>query len=284
MLPRPEEALAVKTDQGEPAEDAEDGYDLKGEQTTMILTSRNLPAGGLEFFNVREDDLQRLNGFLVARVKHLRELHIKRLDEVIAEANALVENFEIEQKSEILRDAAHRLQIWIEGNQELQTSPLPLEKSLINAMGEVYASSVRASVRRLGEWDKLDYSHQMGFGARVKAIRAVTQNQLAFKANVKTMLDDSEMEEAHGLVSQVQRLFDSGIESLLKSSQQMERPFTQMTCSQLQLFGNGATTAGDRDPGIGLTLCASTRSGSKSVATHWSQRCKTSSNVNGRGC
>ena len=221
VLPRPEEALAVKTDQGEPAEDAEDGYDLKGEQAMMILTSRNLPASGLEFFNVREDDLHRLNGFLAARVKHLRELHIERLYEVIAEANALVENFESEQKSEILRDAAHRLQIWIEGNQELEPSSLPLEKSLLNAMGEVYASSVRASVRRLGEWDKLDYSHQMGFGSRVKALRTVAQKQVEFKANVKTMLDDTQMEEAHGLVSQVQRLFDSGIESLLASSRQM---------------------------------------------------------------
>ena len=223
VLPRPEEALAVKTDQGEPAEDTEDGYDLKGEQTRMILRSRNLPAGGLEFFNVREDDLPRLNGFLLARVKHLRALHIRRLDEVIAEANALVENFEREEKSEALRTAAHRLQVWIEGNRELQPSSVPLERSLINAISEIYASSVQASVRRRGEWYKLDYSHQMGFGVRVKALRAVTQKQQDFKATAKNMLDDPQMEEAHGLVSQVQRLFDSGIDSLLRSSQQMGR-------------------------------------------------------------
>ena len=223
VLPRPEEALAVKTDQGEPAEDTEDGYDLKGEQTRMILRSRNLPAGGLEFFNVREDDLPRLNSFLVARVKHLRALHIRRLDEVVAEANALVENFEREQKSETLRTAAHRLQVWIEGNRELQPSSVPLERSLVNAIREVYASSVQASVRRRGEWSKLDYSHQMGFGVRVKALRAVKQKQQEFKATAKNVLDDPQMEEAHGLISQVQRLFDSGIDSLLRSSQQMGR-------------------------------------------------------------
>ena len=221
ILPRPEEALAVKTDQGEPAEDTEDGYDLKGEQVSMILSSRSLPSSGLEFFNVREDDLQRLNGFVLARVQHLRALHAQRLNEVIAEANALVENFEREQKSEILRAAAHRLQIWIDGNRELQPSDLPLERSLVNAMREVYASSVRASVRRLGEWDRLNYSHQMGFGARVKALRSVTQKQVEFKAAVKNMLDDPQMEEAHGLISQVQRLFDSGIHALLGSSRQM---------------------------------------------------------------
>ena len=61
----------------------------------------------------------------------------------------------------------------------------------------------------------------MGFGSRVKALRAVAQKQVEFKATVKNMLDDPEMEEAHGLISQVQRLFDSGMESLLRSSHQM---------------------------------------------------------------
>ena len=221
VLPRPEEALAVKTDQGEPAEDTEDGYDLKGEQVSMILSSRSLPSSGLEFFNVREDDLQRLNGFLLTRVQHLRALHTQRLNEVIAEANALVENFEREQKSEVLRTAAHRLQVWIDGNRELQPSDLPIERSLVSAMREVYASSVRASIRRLGVWDRLNYSHQMGFGARVKALRSVTQKQVELKATVKNMLDDPQMEEAHGLISQVQRLFDTGIDALLASSRQM---------------------------------------------------------------
>ena len=221
VLPRPEEALAEKTDQGEPAEDTEDGYDLKGERTKMTLKSRNLPTQGLEFFNVREDKLERLNHFLLVLVQHLRALHTGRLNGVIAEANALVENFEKEQKSETLRAAAHRLQVWIDGNRELQPSHLPFENSLLNAINTTHASSVWASIRRLGEWHKLDYSHQLSYGARVKALRVVSQKQLEFKATVKNMLDDDQLEEAHGLVTQVQRLFESGIDSVLRSSQQM---------------------------------------------------------------
>ena len=177
VLARPEEALAVKTDQGEPAEDAEDGYDLKGEQARMTLRSRNLPTSGLEFFNVREDEPERLNDFVFGLVQNLRELHTQRLNGVVAEANALVENFEKEQKSETLRAAAHRLQAWIDGNRELQPSGLPFENSLLNAIGGAHPSSVRASVRRQGEWYKLDYSHQLGYGARVTVLRAVTHKQ-----------------------------------------------------------------------------------------------------------
>ena len=221
VLPRPEEALAVKTDLGESAEDAEEGYDLKGEQAKMILESRNLPNAGVEFFNVREDDVQRLDTFLLTLVRNLRALHLQRLNDVIAEANALVENFEREQKSETLKAAAHRLIVWIGGNQELTLSTVSLEASLLNAIGNGYASSVRASVRRQGEWPNLDYPHHLGSGARVKAFRTVQRKQQDFKANVKTILDDHEMEEAHGLAQQAQRLFDTGIEFLRRNSYQM---------------------------------------------------------------
>ncbi len=221
ILPRPEEALAVKTDQGESAEDAEEGYDLKGEQARMILESRNLPNAGVEFFNVREDDVQRLDTFLLTLVRNLRVLHLQRLNDVIAEANALVENFEREQKSETLKAAAHRLIVWMGGNQELTPSTISLEGSLLNAIGNGYASSVRASVRRQGEWPNLDYPHHLGSGSRVKAFRTVQGKQQDFKANVKTILDDHEMEEAHGLAQQAQRLFDTGIELLRRNSYQM---------------------------------------------------------------
>ena len=221
VLPRPDEALAVKTDQGESAEDKEDGYDLKGEQAKMILESRRLPTGAVEFFNVREDDVLNLNGFLLTMIRNLRKLHIKRLRNVISEANALVENYEKEQKSETLREAAHRLNVWMGENEELSSSGVPLERSLLSAIGSAYASSVRASVRRQGEWYNLNYSHQLGHGARVKASMMVLGKRQDFSAIAKNILDDPEMEEAHDLVQQAQRLFDVGIEAMLQSCRQM---------------------------------------------------------------
>ena len=221
VLPRPEEALAVKTDQGEPAEDVEDGYELKGEQARMILESRNFPYAGVEFFNVREDSVGRFNTFLLGLVRNLRALQIQRLNDVIAEANALVANFDREQKSETLRAAAHRLTVWVDGNSELEPSRTPLEGSLLSLIGTVYASSVHASVRRQGEWDNLDYPHQLGSGTRVKTSATIQRKQQDFSATVKNIQDDPEMEEAHGLAQQAQRLFDTATETLLLNSYQV---------------------------------------------------------------
>ena len=221
VLPRAEEALAVKTDQGEYAEDKEDGYDLKGDQAKMILETRQFPTGGVEFFNVREDDVQCLNNFLSTLVRNLRALHVIRLKDVIAESNALVENYEKEQKSEILKDAARRLTVWMDGNKDTLPLTSPLEDSLLSALDNAHASSVWASVRRQGKWPNLDYPHQLGYGARVAASQMVLSKQQTFRAVGRNILADPEMKEAHDLVQQAQRIFDTGIETLLRNCQQM---------------------------------------------------------------
>lgn len=221
VLPRPEEALAVKTDQGEPAEDKEDGYEMKGEQVEMILDSRHLPTARVEFFNVREDDVQDLRDFLLTMVRNLRTLHVMRLSDVISEAKALAENYVKEQQSEILRSAAHRLKVWMDKNQVLASSDTQLENSLLSAVGSAHHSSVRASVRRNGEWYNLSYPYQLGHGSRVKASRMVLEKKQAFSTIVQNILDDPEMDEAHDLVRQAQRLFDTRVEAMLDICRQM---------------------------------------------------------------
>ena len=66
----------MKTDGGDPAEDVDDGYELKGEQARMALEYSETPlCQWMEFFNVREDDLEKLNAFLLDLVRKLRAFH-----------------------------------------------------------------------------------------------------------------------------------------------------------------------------------------------------------------
>ena len=181
VLPRPEEALAVKNDQGDTAEDAEDGYEMREEQAETALERKHLPNAGIEFFNVREDDVRRLNAFLLKSVHNLRDLHRQRLRAVVAEVNTLIENFEMEQASDTIREAQRRLKVWADSHQGVTVSQLKLESSLLQAIDRAYASSVRASVRREGNWYNLEYSHQLGYGARVKSFRTIEDLQTSFK-------------------------------------------------------------------------------------------------------
>ena len=208
VLPRFEEALAVKFDDGSPVANAAEGYELKKEQAETRLGNRNLPCAGIEFFNVREnDDPRRCNAFLAELVDGLRRRHSTRLNEAIKGATATVQNFEKEQESAILREAAKRLSIWLENNEEIGIPSRRLQDSLLDAMRTVNASSLRASVSRGGEWRNLD-SYQLGSGARSVAFRAVSAKREGFEAIADNLLQDPNLEEAHDLVRQA-RIMES---------------------------------------------------------------------------
>jgi len=214
-LPRPDEALATTDAQGIPAESASEGYELKGDQAEFHLQSRKLPYAGITFFNVREDNPQHLIDFLMKRVERIRKVQRARLKEVISGAIQLVENVD-EAK---VQEAAHRITVWLDNNQDIGELATRLENSLVAAINRAYASSVSASIRRQGDWHNLNYSYQLGYGARVMAARTVAHKLDDFKAITENLLQDDELEPAFGLVQQARRILEDGVETLLLRSE-----------------------------------------------------------------
>ena len=214
-LPRPDEALATTDTQGIPAESASEGYELKGDQAEFHLQSRKLPYAGITFFNVREDNPQDLISFLMNQVERIRKGQGTRLKEVISGAIELVENVD-EAK---VQEAAHRMMVWLDNHRDGSDLATRLENSLIAAINRAYASSVRASVRRQGNWHNLHYSYQMGYGARVMVARAVVPKLENFKAITENLLQDDELEPAFGLIRQARRIVEDGVNTLLIRSE-----------------------------------------------------------------
>ena len=221
VLPHPGEALAMKDDQGEPADTVADGYDMKSEQAETRLESENISCAGIAFFNSREDDTESLAGFLLERIEGVRAMHRGKLEQVIAGSEALVANVAGAQVQEIYQQAARRMLVWLENNQEIDAPATRLETPLLNAIYRAYPSSVRASVRRQGAWYNLDYSHQLGYGARAWTGRIVRPKLDDFRAITTNLLQDSELEPAFALVQQSIRILESEVESLLNKSEQL---------------------------------------------------------------
>lgn len=222
-LPRPNEALAVKDDAGFSAQTIEDGYDLKCDQVEFRLEVLQVPGVRVEFFNALEDEPELLSDFLLQLVQGLRKRHCENLKEAIVGANDLVQNFAKEQVREIQQQAAKHLITWLKNNQQIGPFSRRLQDSLISAIGRAHASSLRASVRRQGEWYNLDYSHQLGYGARAMAVGAVGSKLEAFKAIATNLLQNLELEDAFRLVQQASRILESGTEALFVKSQLLGR-------------------------------------------------------------
>lgn len=218
-LPRPGEALAVKDDEGYVAESAQEGYELKGEQVAMQLQHLGLRGMPVAFFNARDDDPKIMRDFILGRIDSLRNSYRSHLKEVISGTHTLLANYEKEQVQEVLREAARRLGTWLKNNREVASVSWKVSDSLLAALSKAHPSTIRATVRREGEWPNLEYSHHLGYGARRIAAASVEPRLGQFKAIAENLLQDPELTDAHDLVQQALRLIESAIDGLLRKVQ-----------------------------------------------------------------
>ena len=215
VLPRPEEALAQKDDQGYPAETASEGYELKSEQVEDELNKLSLKLN-THFFNAREDDRSDLLEFLVARVQDLRDSYRNDLRSAINGSVDLVRNFEQVQVHEIQRQATSNLKTWLDNHSDITVINPFLKESLMQSLRSSAAATVSASVRRNGRWHNLEFPHQLGHGARRTAVRSVETKFNDFRGIAQNLLENEELSDAHPLVEQSLRIMDNGIDEILK--------------------------------------------------------------------
>jgi transcriptional regulator with XRE-family HTH domain len=219
VLPRPDEARAMKEDDGTRAESDADGYDLKREQVEMRLHMLGLDAVNMAFFNVRNESPAQLKTFLLESIQKLRSLYRDKIDQLAHAAKNLIANHENEQAQAAIRDAAKRLSTWLSNNRAIDNLVVQVQESLLGTMQQSHVSTIRASVRRDGHWPNLDYPHHLGFGARSVAARCVMGKVDGFKSIAENILQDSDLSDAHEFVQQAVHLLESSTDAFLKRTQ-----------------------------------------------------------------
>jgi transcriptional regulator with XRE-family HTH domain len=219
VLPRPGDALNVK-DNGFPVATAEEGYIVKGEEVELKLQPLGLKDLPTFFFNSAEDDPDTLRSFIRNRISAVREYHRNSVRQIIADAHALLANYEREQAAEIMRAAARRLEVWLTTNTKLNERPTRhVQDSLLAAIGNAHPRSIAASIVRAGEWPNLDYSHQLSHGARRVATQLIQPKLIALKEVAENLLQDDEMADAFDLIRQCLRATEAGFDKMVRKVQ-----------------------------------------------------------------
>lgn len=221
VLPHPNEALAVKDESGIRVETVEEGYELKGEQVAMALQPLGLHKLAVGFFNAHGDDPTRLREFLTERIGNVRQTFRSRLHEITLNAEALLRNHEQSQVQEVISHAAIMLKSWANENAGLRKLKANVHDSLMDQLAKAYASTIRATVRREGEWPNLSYSHHLGYGARRVAALSLGKTIDVFSGLCKTMKGNPEYTEAQDLINQAERVLLALYEELLRKVQLM---------------------------------------------------------------
>jgi transcriptional regulator with XRE-family HTH domain len=221
VLPRANEALAVKDEGGARAETIEEGYALKAEFAAMALEPLGLQSLKIGFFNAFGDDPSKLRSLLFECLGNIRQGFRTSLEEDIASARLLLLNHEKEQVREVLRSAAGMLATWVAQNSAVPPLTGHVQDSLMSQIHAVYASTVRATIRREGEWPNLSYGHHLGYGARRLAARALEPLVEKLRTATELMEANPDYAEAKDLVQQGRRVLESAFEDLLRKAQIM---------------------------------------------------------------
>lgn len=222
VLPRPTEALAMKDDAtSAPVESAEEGYELKGEQIALALEPLGLQTLGVAFYNANEDSAAAAQDYLLERLTRTRAAFRTRIREASAGAQALLRNHGEARVLAVLRDAGETLHTWAAQNSAVPVVQGHVQESLMAQIQVAYASTVRAAVRREGEWPALSYSHHIGYGARRLAVMALEKPVELFTGHCKLMAATPRYAEAADLLAQAERVLTVSYEELLRKVQLM---------------------------------------------------------------
>lgn len=219
VLPRPNEAMAVKDESGVRVDTVEEGYDIKSEQVAMNLQSLKLGEFVVGFFNAYEDSPVRLRSYLTERLRRVRETFRVRLVDTVNSANALLQHHEEEQVQAVMRHAATMLKTWVSENTTTRRRDTHVQDSLLNQIKIAHPSTIRASVRRDGDWYNLNYVHHLGYGGRRVAVRLLGRSIDGLAELCRTLAANPEYADAKDLILQVDSVLRSAYEELLRKVQ-----------------------------------------------------------------
>lgn len=203
VLPRPDEARAMKDDAGQLPDIDADGYQLKSDQVEATL--RRIGADGMPvvFFNVTSDEPADIADALLARIRRMRQIQVERLESLANTVHKLIKNHEVAAAEAVRADVLKQLSIFVKRHGGLGDRLRPVHHDLIAAVETLNARTVWATTRRQGRWQNLDVYYYLGAGAAADAKRRVRPIFQELQGILGNMLEDPDFESAYEFIGEV---------------------------------------------------------------------------------
>lgn len=191
VLPRPDEAMAIDNEDGDPVDTVEEAYSLREAQIRTKLAKfpggQDLP---ILFYNASEEDAAPIVKRLHEKLEALRETQIVRLREVCDAISDLVSKRQQEKAKEGFAKLRVELKKFLDGYQHLPSRTIPVHDRMLSALRNSHPRTVWASARRNGDWSMLDSYHFIGVGANMDAANRSDKALSAINAILDSLATD----------------------------------------------------------------------------------------------
>jgi transcriptional regulator with XRE-family HTH domain len=197
VIARSGDALAMRHDSGEAAQDVLDGYEIKRGHVEDALQRINLSGISVESFDSASDDSAEVSKFLFGKIEDLRAAQVAAAKATIAAVNDMLGNVEKAQALAILDAINRELQIFAQRHASLKSRSRPVQTMLLHATRVLHPRTVWAATRRNGEFWNFDVYQQLGDGAAAEEKRRSASVIDGLREIIKNRLADESYMAAH---------------------------------------------------------------------------------------
>ena len=195
VLPRERDDVTLRdSNTGEWVASSRDGRDIKLGHIETTMMHHGCQELAVRFLNVQvEEDCEQLRKSIIERIREMRQHQETEIDVLVGTIDRLTE-----EVSAVFQAATRALRNWCARNGQLPKPKAEVNGALLKEMaGLRYASSLRASVNRRGNWHNFDYWHALGFGTRSETVARSAGQVSELKILINSALQDVEFEMAH---------------------------------------------------------------------------------------
>ena len=220
VLPQGGEEANVRDSTGDLVADYDEGRDVRLAQAQTTLRHRGFADLKFEFLDATNSgDSDRVAAVLVNQVCRVRCRIENQLSGLIDTVDQLIENRTNEEVRLVFEHATHRVETWLASHVMVPEGQQHVQDALLEDIENVHASTLRASVNRLGDYQKFDYWHGLGSGARRNAKQRTDKLMIELHGVIQNAVDDEQLSHAHDFLRHFETQVDEGYKGFLLSVQ-----------------------------------------------------------------
>jgi transcriptional regulator with XRE-family HTH domain len=202
-IARTGDALSMRHDSGEAAEDTPEGYDIKLAQVEDAL--QKVGMGGINSFafDASSDDPRDLSDFIIGQIQSIRQTQAAAALATIEAADEMLANIEQAAALAALAHVNKDLHIFATRHSSLPSGYRAPYERLLNAVLIQHARSVWATTLRAGHFWNFDVYQYLGDGAAGEAKVRSSTVMAGLREIIENRRSDEELASVHGYLAEI---------------------------------------------------------------------------------